>query len=47
MVRECLDIKMYESMVQMDSDPAPTEAKRVKTEDVSYPDGGQDTAVNE
>ena len=47
MVRECLDKKMYESMVQRDSDAAPQEAKRVKIEEVSNPDGGQDTMVNE
>ena len=39
-------MKMYESMVQWDSDAAPIEAKRVKTEEVSHPDGGQDTMVN-
>ena len=47
MDRECLDIKMYVSAVQLDSDPAPPEVKRVKTEDVTHPDDGQDATVNE
>ena len=47
MVRECLDKKMYESMVQQDGDEAPQESKRLKTEEASHPDGGQDTVVNE
>ena len=46
MVRECLDKKMYESMVQQDGDEAPQESKRLKTEEASHPDGGQDTVVN-
>ena len=45
MVRECLDKKMYESMVQQDGDEAPQESKRLKTEEASHPDGGQDTVV--
>ena len=32
MARECLDIKMYESIVQRRSDAATPEAKRAKTE---------------
>ena len=47
MVRECLDKKMYESMVQRDGDEAPEGSKRLKTEEASHPDGGQDTVVNE
>ena len=47
MVRECLDKKMYESMVQQDGDEAPQESKRLKTEEASHPDGGQDTVVND
>ena len=47
MVRECLDKKMYESMVQQDGDEALQESKRLKTEEASHPDGGQDTVVNE
>ena len=47
MVRESLDKKMYESMVQRDGDEAPQESKRLKTEEASHPDGGQDTMVNE
>ena len=43
MAREYLDMKMYESMVQRDSDAAALETKGVKTEEVSHPDGGQDT----
>ena len=46
MVRECLDKKMYESMVQQDGDEAPQESKRLKTEEASHPDGGQDTVIN-
>ena len=46
-VRECLDKKMYESMVQRDGDEAPEGSKRLKTEEASHPDGGQDTVVNE
>ena len=40
MVRECLDKKMYKSMVQWDGDAAPQKAKRVKIEEVSHPDAG-------
>ena len=47
MVRECLDKKMYESMVQQDGDEAPQESKRLKTEEASHPDGGQENTVNE
>ena len=47
MVRECLDKKMYESMVQQDGDEAPQESKRLKTEEASHPDGGQEKTVNE
>ena len=47
MVRECLDKKMYESMVQQDGDEAPQESKRLKTEEASHPDGGQENMVNE
>ena len=47
MVRECLDKKMFESMVQRDGDEAPEGSKRLKTEEASHPDGGQDTVVNE
>ena len=36
MDRECLDINMYESAVQLDSDVAPPEVKRVNTENVGY-----------
>ena len=32
MVRECLDKKMYQSMVQWDGDEAPQESKHLKTE---------------
>ena len=46
-VRECLDKKMYESMVQQDGDEAPQESKRLKTEEASHPDGGQENTVNE
>ena len=47
MVRECLDKKMYESKVQQDGDEAPQESKRLKTEEASHPDDGQDTVVND
>ena len=47
MIRESLDKKMYESMVQRDGDAAPPDAKRLKTEEVSHLDGGQDTLVHE
>ena len=47
MVRECLNKKMCESMVQRDGDEAPEGSKRLKTEDAIHPDGGQDTVVNE
>ena len=47
MVRECLDKKMYESMVQRDGDEAPEGSKRLKTEEASHPDGGQENMVNE
>ena len=47
MIRDSLDKTMYESMVRQDGDAAPPEAKRVKTEEVSHLDGGQDTMVNE
>ena len=46
MVREYLDKKMYESMVQRDGDEAPEGSKRLKTEEASHPDGGQDTVIN-
>jgi hypothetical protein len=46
MIRDSLDKTMYESMVRQDGDAAPPEAKRVKTEEVSLLDGGQDTVVN-
>ena len=36
MVRECLDKKMYESMVQQDGDEAPQESKRLETEEASH-----------
>ena len=42
MARECLAIKMYETMVQLNSDATPLEAKRVKREEVSHQDGEQD-----
>ena len=35
MIRECLDIKIHESMVQWRSDATPPEAKCVRTEDTS------------
>ena len=44
---ECLDVNMYELVAQMDSNAAPHEVKRVKREEVTHPDGGQDTTVNE
>ena len=47
MVSECLDKKMYESMVQQDGDEAPQESKRLKTEEASHPDGGQENTINE
>ena len=47
MVRECLDKKMYESMVQRGGDEASQESKRLKTEEASHPDGGQENMVNE
>ena len=47
MVRDWLDKKMQESMVQRDGDEAPQDSKRLKTEEASHPDGGQDTVVNE
>ena len=47
MVRECLEKKMYESMVQRDGDEAPEGSKRLKTEEASHPDGGQENTVNE
>ena len=47
MGRECLDKKMYESMVQRDGDEAPQELKRLKTEEASHSDGGQDGMINE
>ena len=34
-------------MFQRDGDAASQEAKCVKTEEVSHPDGGEDTMVNE
>ena len=46
MIRDSLDKTMYESMVRQDGDAAPPEVKRVKTEEVSLLDGGQDTVVN-
>ena len=46
MVRECLDKKMYKLMVQRDGDEAPEGSKRLKTEEASHPDGGQDTIIN-
>ena len=47
MVRECLDKKMYESMVQRGGHAAPPDEKRVKTEEGSHLDDGQDTLLNE
>ena len=47
MIRESLDKMMYESMLQRGGDAARPEVKVVKTEEVSYLDGGQDTMVNE
>ena len=46
MVRECLDIKMYESAVQLDRYDTPTEVKRERTKEITHPEGGQDTTVN-
>ena len=37
---------MYETMVQLNSDATPLEAKRVKREEVSHQDGGQDIRSN-
>ena len=34
-------------MVQQDGDEAPQESKRLKTEEASHPDGGQENMVNE
>ena len=34
-------------MIQQDGDADPSETKRVKKEEVSHLDGGQDTMVNE
>ena len=47
MIRDSLDITMYESMIRQDGDAAPPEVKRVKAEEVSLLDGGRDTRVNE
>ena len=47
MMRECIDMNMNESIVQLGSDAASPEAKCVKNEIVSYSVGGQDTAANE
>ena len=40
MVRESLDKKMSESMVQRDGNAAPSEEERVETEEESHLDGG-------
>ena len=46
MIRDSLDKTMYESMVRQNGDAAPPEVKRLKTEEASHPDGGQDTVIN-